>query len=284
MTEVFHPHQDGKLDDKNGHRPDNWVGGREPHWNKPEHYPVRLQMGPIYRYILKSTLILLCMSAAVPVHSEERTVFLREDFNDLNKWKPLYFPKIEKHSSYAIESNDSESYLKAESHASASAVVYKGEINIYQYPRMGWRWKVENVYRNGNATTKSGDDYPLRIYIVFKYDPEKAGFMEKLQYKAAKLIYGEYPPHSSLNYIWANRDHRERIITNAYTEKAKMVLLQKGESNVGKWLIHDVNIIEDYQEAFGHRPPPIASIAVMNDSDNTGEKSVSYLDYIEVYR
>jgi hypothetical protein len=29
-------------------------------------------------------------------------------------------------------------------------------------------------------------------------------------------------------------------------------------------------------------PPPIASLAIMNDSDNTGEKSVSYVDFMEV--
>lgn len=241
-------------------------------------------MDSMYRNILTYASILLCISAVSEVHSEEGKFLLREDFNDLNSWKPLYFPKIENHTSYMIESNGSESYLKAESNASASAVLYKKEFNIYQYSRMRWRWKVENVYRKGDAKTKSGDDYPLRIYIVFKYDPEKAGFSEKLKYNAAKLIYGEYPPHSSLNYIWANREHEETIITNAYSEKAKMVLLQKGDANVGKWLIHDVNVLEDYEDAFGEKPPMIASIAIMNDSDNTGEKSISYLDYIEVYR
>ena len=229
-------------------------------------------------------LILLGIVTVSQAHSEEGKFLLREDFNDLSSWKPLFFPKIEKHTSYTIESNGSESYLKAESNASASAVLYKTEFNIYQYSRVRWRWKVETIYKKGNAKTKTGDDYPLRIYIVFKYDPEKAGFMEKLKYNAAKLIYEEYPPHSSLNYIWANREYEERIITNTYTEKAKMVLLQKGDTNVGKWLIHDVNVLEDYEEAFGEKPPPISSIAIMNDSDNTGEKSISYLDYIEVYR
>jgi len=240
--------------------------------------------GSIYRYLLAYTLILLCISAASQAHSGEGKLPFREDFNDLNNWKPLYFPKIEKHSSYTIESNGSESYVKAESDVSASAVLYKKEFNIYQYSRMRWRWKVEDVYAKGNAKTKSGDDYPLRIYIIFKYDPAKAGFMEKVKYNAAKLIYGEYPPHSSLNYIWANREHEETLITNAYTEKSKMILLQKGDSNIGKWLNQDVNILEDYEEAFGEKPPPIASIAIMNDSDNTGEKSISYLDYIELYR
>ena len=36
--------------------------------------------------------------------------------------------------------------------------------------------------------------------------------------------------------------------------------------------------------AFGCKPPEKAGIAMMNDSDNTGEQSVSYLDYIEGYR
>jgi len=237
----------------------------------------------IYRYFLTVPLILLCIAAASQGYSEEGKFLVREDFDDLNNWKPLYFPKIEEHTSYTIETNGSESYLKAESNASASAVLYKKEFNIYQYSRLRWRWKVENVYTHGDAKTKSGDDYPLRIYIVFKYDPEKAGFMEKLNYTAAKLIYGEYPPDSSLNYIWASREHKEILISNAYTDKSKMVLLQQGDANVGKWLINEVNVVEDYKKAFGEKPPPIASIAIMNDSDNTGEKSISYLDYIELY-
>ena len=143
-------------------------------------------MDSMCRNFLTYALILSCISAISEVHSEERKSLFREDFNDLKRWKPLNFPKIENHTSYTIESNGSESYLKAESNASASAVLYKTEFNIYQYSRMRWRWKVETIYKKGNAKTKTGDDYPLRIYIVFKYDPEKAGFMEKLKYNAAK--------------------------------------------------------------------------------------------------
>ena len=63
-----------------------------------------------------------------------------------------------------------------------------------------------------------------------------------------------------------------------------MVPLQSGTLNVGIWQTEEVDIVNDYQRAFGIKPPSEASIAVMNDSDNTGESSVSYLDYIEVYR
>lgn len=71
----------------------------------------------------------------------------------------------------------------------------------------------------GDAATKDGDDYALRIYIIFPYDPAEASFGTKLKYNAAKLIYGEYPP-----------------------------------------------------------------LAIMSDTDNTGERATAYIDYIRVRR
>ncbi len=231
--------------------------------------------------LLACVLALLFVFMAKTAYPGSNGTLFSEDFHDLTSWKPLYFPKIKKHSSYEIEAGGGDSYLKTTSNASASAIVYKKEFNVYEFPNIQWQWKVENIYEKGDAKTKAGDDYPLRIYIIFKYDPEKAEFWDKLKYKAAKLVYGEYPPHSSLNYIWASKEHKETLITSAYTEKSRMVLLQKGNSKVGKWLTQDINIIEDYKSAFGTPPPAIGSIAIMNDSDNTGEESVSYINFIK---
>lgn len=216
--------------------------------------------------------------------AQEGRIFFREDFEALDNWGPLYFPKIKQHSSYEIEDDGKEHFLRAESKASASGLILKKEFNVYEFPNMGWRWRAENIYRKGDATTKSGDDYPIRVYIIFKYDPEKAGFFEKLKYNSAKLFYGEYPPHSSLNYIWANKTRESTIITSSYTERSKMIPLQSGETNIGMWQDEEVNILEDYRMAFGEDPPHIASVAIMNDSDNTGEGSVSYIDYLIIYR
>ena len=231
---------------------------------------------------LNIVFILLFVFAA-SAYSEKRQILLREDFDNIDNWEPLNFPKIKEHSSYTIEVGDEGGYLKAQSNGSASALIYKSEFNVYEFPRVKWRWKVDNLYEKGNAKNKKGDDYPIRIYIIFKYDPGKAGFRTRMKYKAAKLLYGEYPPHSGLSYIWANREHKERIIASKYTKQAKMILLQKGKLNVGTWREQEINIVEDYKAAFGKNPPEIASIAIMNDSDNTKESSASYVDYIQVY-
>ena len=226
--------------------------------------------------------MLLVLLSCLNLYAEGDKVFMREDFIDLQNWKPLFFPKIKRHSEYSIEKDGDRSCLRAESNASASGLILKKEFNVFEYPKLKWRWKISNVYLKGNAEEKSGDDYPIRLYVIFKYDPDKASFTQKIRYGIAKTIYGAYPPQSSLTYIWESKTHNKCIITNPFAEEAKMIILEAGGDNVGKWLQEEVNIVKDYRKAFGNKPPAIASLAIMNDSDNTGEKSVSYVDFIEV--
>jgi hypothetical protein len=62
------------------------------------------------------------------------------------------------------------------------------------------------------------------------------------------------------------------------------IITENGRSAIGMWVEETVNILDDYRAAFGKEPPPTAGIAIMNDSDNTGEMAVSYVDYIEVFK
>ncbi|MGE5800148.1 MAG: DUF3047 domain-containing protein [Syntrophaceae bacterium] len=226
-------------------------------------------------------LVILLLPALAGAQSP---VLLREEFNDLANWRPVTFPKIKEHSQYTVEDQGRERVLRTESRASASAIVYRNPFNVYEYPRLRWKWKVENVYEKGNARTKEGDDYPLRIYVLFEYDPEKSGPYDKAKYGLAKALYGEYPPHSALNYIWTSREDESGIITNPYASNTKMIVLQKGKKSLGRWVVEDRNIIADYRRAFGTDPPAMATLGIMNDSDNTKEASVSYVGFIEVYR
>ena len=234
----------------------------------------------IVRY---SVIFMILLLPAVSFPGDQRVLF-RDDFDSLENWKPFYFPKINTYSSYSVIADRNTFLLKTESSASASALIYKNTFNVYDFPRVRWRWKVENVYYGGDAKTKSGDDYPLRIYIMFEFIPDKATLFEKLTFGIAKTLYKSYPPHSSLNYIWANRIHDENMIISPYTDRSVMIVLEEGTEKVGTWVDEEVNIIRDYKRAFGTDPPEKASIAIMNDSDNTQEASISYMDFIEVLK
>lgn len=212
----------------------------------------------------------------------ESNVLFRINFDSLNDWELLTFPKIKTHSQYSLVKEGDKSILKAESHASASAIVYRRTFNIYENPQLRWRWKVTQLSDRGNPKEKAGDDYPIRVYVMFQYDPDNASLGESLIYKATKAIYGKYPPHSTLNYVWTGANISERFIASPYTGKAYMVVLERGKEKAGQWVEESVNVLEDYRKAFGKEPPAMAGIAVMSDSDNTGTNAEAYLEFIEV--
>ena len=228
--------------------------------------------------------VLLLAFFALETASAQQTVLFREEFDDLVQWEPLTFPKIKAHSTYTVVKEGDASLLKAESRDSASALVHRRSFNVYEFPRLRWRWKVEQLSDRGDPKEKAGDDYPIRVYVMFSYDPDRATLGERLTYGAAKAIYGRYSPHSTLNYVWTGRSLSERIIQSPFTDKAFMVVLEKGKDRAGQWMEESVDVLEDYRKAFGKDPPATAGLAVMSDTDNAGGSAAAYIDFIEVYR
>jgi len=110
------------------------------------------------------------------------------------------------------------------------------------------------------------------------------GMANQIQYETARLFYGEYPPHSSLNYIWDNKKQETAYLPNPYSSLAMMIPADEGQDKVGQWREHRANIVQDYRTAFGEDPPPHAALALMSDSDNTGESATAYIDYIRVFK
>jgi hypothetical protein len=191
-------------------------------------------------------------------------------------WKPLTFKKIEKHTTYTLVKDDGKVVIKAVAKASASGLTREIKINPKEYPIVQWRWKVTNVLEKGNVKQKDGDDYPARIYITFKYDPSKLSLAEKAKYEAVKVLYGQYPPHGAINYIWESKAPLGTVVPNPYTDRVKMVVVESGEAKLNQWVNEERNLYEDYKKAFGEEPPLISGVAIMTDTDNTGESATAY--------
>lgn len=63
-----------------------------------------------------------------------------------------------------------------------------------------------------------------------------------------------------------------------------MIFLQMGDEKKGRWIEESVDLLADYRRLFGENPPATAGLAIMNDSADTGQCSVSYVEFIEIYR
>jgi hypothetical protein len=191
-------------------------------------------------------------------------------------WRPLTFKNIPRHTRYAPARDGATPVMKAEADASASGLIHPVDADPRRTPILRWRWKVENLLSKADVTRKEGDDYPARIYVAFAYDPGRASLGQRIKYEAARLIYGEYPPHSGLNYIWESRAPVGTIVPNPYTDRVRMIVVDSGPARVGQWVEHERNIYQDYEKAFGAEPPMISGIAIMTDADNTGESATAY--------
>jgi hypothetical protein len=197
-------------------------------------------------------------------------------------WSPLTFKKIPRHTRYSIAQVDGRTALTAQSEQAASGLIYAMNADAREFQILRWQWKVANTLRKGDVTRKAGDDYPARIYVAFAYDPARATLAQRIKYEAAKLIYGAYPPHAGLNYIWDTRAPVGTMVPNPFTDRVRMIVVESGEANVGTWREYQRNVYEDYQRAFGEEPPMISGIAVMTDTDNTGEVASAYYGEISL--
>jgi hypothetical protein len=191
-------------------------------------------------------------------------------------WKPLTFKKIEKHTTYTLVKDDNIVVVKAVAETSASGLTREVKINPKEFPIIQWRWKVSNILKKGDVHRKEGDDYPARIYITFEYDPSKLSFFEKAKYETIKLLYGQYPPLGAINYLWESKAAIGTMVPNPYTDRVMMFVVESGRAKLSQWVNEERNLYEDYKKAFGQEPPMISGVAIMTDTDNTGESVTAY--------
>jgi hypothetical protein len=63
---------------------------------------------------------------------------------------------------------------------------------------------------------------------------------------------------------------------STYTSNDMIIAVESGPGEAGRWLSVRRNIVEDYRRAFGEPPPDVSAIAIMTDTDNTGESALAW--------
>lgn len=196
------------------------------------------------------------------------------------EWMPISFGDVDRKTRYQLVQrpvrDDSTTVVRAVSDGGAAGLGQEVRLDPRQYPLLTWQWKVSTVLEKGNAREKDGDDYPARIYVTFDYDPSNFGFFDRIKYNALQVLGYDQIPTRALNYIWASRVEKGTILQNPFTDWVQMVAVESGSTNVGTWVRERRNIRADYREAFGEAPPPVNGIAIMTDTDNTGESATAY--------
>lgn len=190
-------------------------------------------------------------------------------------WKPLRFKKVPTATDYTVVRDGDSIVVRAESRSSASGLARDVSIDLKAYPVVVWRWKVENLIAQGDVTRRQGDDSAARLYITFAYESDKVSWSRMAKYKTGRLLFGNIPI-AAINYIWDRVAPIDTLTPNVYTDFARVIVVESGGANVGRWVDEERNVYLDYQRAFGGEPPKVNGIAIMTDSDNTREAATAY--------
>ena len=173
---------------------------------------------------------------------------------DLSGWKEQRFKG---RTQYTLVKIDGKPALMAKSSASASGLYKSIEIDLDKTPYLNWSWRVENTLMGLDETTKAGDDYPARIYVIF----QNADIFLRSR---------------TLTYVWSSSQPIDSSWTSAYTDNSVMVAIQSKNANVGRWVTHKQNIREDYRRHFRKDKRFVDGIALMTDTDNSGQSAIAY--------
>lgn len=234
------------------------------------------------RLLRNGLFLLMVASIPVAVCGSEKADAVLERFSEMDPggvvtgWQPMTFDKIESHTRYVLVDDSGSTVLRADSRASASGLVRKVNVDPTTHPMLSWKWKVNRMIDKGDVTRKSGDDYPARIYVTFAEAPEELTFFQRTRRAAIRMVYGKTPPSAAIAYVWANRAAVGNIHPNPYTDRVRMIVVESGPARLNQWQMYRRNIVEDFRRAFGTDPPRISGVAVMTDTDNTGESVTAW--------
>lgn len=206
--------------------------------------------------------IVLLVSAVV-YGSEPQTgqiVTSRFDRKDLSGWLEKDFAGRTDYS--FIEDEEKGWVLKAYSNGTASGLVKKARVEISKTPYLNWSWKVGFLPKVKDEKTRKGDDYPARIYVIFKTGP---WFWVK----------------RAVNYVWSSNYIVGETWPNAFTSNTCIIVAQSGSKEVGRWVEEKHNVKDDINECFGIAVETIEAVALMSDSDNSKKEALAY--YSEIY-
>lgn len=195
----------------------------------------------------------------------------------LTPWTATYLPSVERRTIFQIVEDDGQRVLRVTVDRSAGSLVTAVPPSQRGASSLRWRWRLPAHNPLSDPRTKKGDDFPLRLYVLFDYDVYKLGFLDRTKLTIARRLYGEHLPAAALCYVWDPALTAGTSIWNAFTDRVRMIVVRSGGQDLGRWVGEQRDVRRDFRQAFGEEAPPIKGIAVAGDADNSGGASVGFM-------
>ena len=162
---------------------------------------------------------------------------------------------------YSIGNNENGNYLKAVAANAASGVGKEIKINLDKTPFINITWKIEKDLKGIKENTKKGHDFAARVFVI-----KKTG--------ATPLS------NRAINYVFSSNSNVGDTWPSPYTKKSIDSILASTKSNLNEWVTVKANVKEDFKKFHDLDVEELSGIAIMADTDNSKNKSISYYQNI----
>ena len=212
----------------------------------------------MFRFLFK--LILVIALSQTTLYAEEIKVFEFTD-KELSELTVRKVRGADNKTEYSVESNENGNYLKAIADNAASGLGKEIKIDLNKTPFINITWKIEKDIPGIDETAKKGHDFAARVFVI-----KKTG--------ATALS------NRAVNYVFSSNQDVGSNSPSPYTKKSVDNVLATTKTNLNEWVTVKANVKEDFKKFHNLDVNELDGIAIMSDTDNSKQKSITYYQNI----
>ena len=212
----------------------------------------------MFRFLFK--LILVTAFFQTTLFAEEVKVFEFTD-KELSELTVRKVRGADNKTTYSVGSNENGNYLKAIADNAASGLGKEIKIDLNKTPFINITWKIEKDIPGIDETAKKGHDFAARVFVI-----KKTG--------ATALS------NRAINYVFSSNQDVGSNSPSPYTKKSVDNVLATTKTNLNEWVTVKANVKEDFKKFHNLDVNELDGIAIMSDTDNSKQKSITYYQNI----
>ena len=212
----------------------------------------------MFRFLFK--LILVTALFQTTLYAEDIKVFEFTD-KELSELTVRKVRGADNKTEYSVGSNENGNYLKAIADNGASGLGKEIKIDLNKTPFINITWKIEKDIPGIDETAKKGHDFAARVFVI-----KKTG--------ATALS------NRAINYVFSSNQDVGSNSPSPYTKKSVDNVLATTKTNLNEWVTVKANVKEDFKKFHNLDVNELDGIAIMSDTDNSKQKSITYYQNI----
>lgn len=145
--------------------------------------------------------------------------------------------------------------------ASASIITDAKGVDLEKTPILKWKWRADKLPPGGDGRESKTDDQAIGVYVG------SGGMLNS----------------KSISYRWDTdtpKGSEGNVTYGGGIAKIKWYTLRNKDDSLGKWIVEERNVAEDFKKAWGYTPKDVY-VSVCSNSQYTGTEASADLGWIE---